>query len=95
MSDYWGYPGYCRFLTSDNDFFYLRRFGFLHARVLLALQDHIAVLEDELDRIDQHAGRKDNVDRHNGSFRQDDRNRSNLISEIHVKLKEYSMYLSY
>jgi len=92
---YIGYRGYCRFLASDDDFFFLRRFGVLHARVLLALQDQITVLEDKLDAIDQHAGRKDNVDRHNGSFRLDDQDRLNLISEIHTKLKEYSTYLSF
>src|SRR5256885_335977 len=45
---YIGYEGFSTFVASDNDFFFLRRFGTLHARVLLSLQDQLVELEQRL-----------------------------------------------
>ena len=87
---YIGYHGYSSFISSDNDFFFLRRFGSLHARVLLALQDEIAVCEERLHAIDYKYSRKEVQDIHNGSFRQDEvHERSDLVCSIRKKLKEY------
>ena len=88
---YVGYRGFSTFLASDNDFLILRRFGTLHARVLLALQDQICVLEETLNSIDREASRKEAPHIHNGSFRTDQvQNRMDLILQIDKKLREYS-----
>lgn len=68
----------------------MRRFGSLHARVLLALQDEIAVCEKRLHAIDYEYSRKEVQDIHNGSFRQDEvHERSDLVYSIRKKLKEH------
>lgn len=46
------------FFDSDDSFMIYRRFGYLHARTLLRLQDKLKELEDELDKRDD----ADNVD---------------------------------
>lgn len=40
------------FLDSDETFMLYRRFGYLHARILLRLQDKLRELEEKLDRYD-------------------------------------------
>ena len=50
---YVGYPGFARWMASTNDFFILRRFGALNARVLLLMQDRIVQKEKRLLEIDQ------------------------------------------
>ncbi|RMJ11671.1 hypothetical protein CDV36_008706 [Fusarium kuroshium] len=47
-----GYKGYSEFISSEDDWFVLRRFGVLNVRVALALQDEVAVLEEELKKLD-------------------------------------------
>ncbi|TVY75979.1 hypothetical protein LSUE1_G005072, partial [Lachnellula suecica] len=49
-----GYPYLASFLDSDENFMIYRRFGFLHARLLLQKQDELRTMEAELDRMDQH-----------------------------------------
>lgn len=53
-----GYPYLASFLDSDENFMIYRRFGFLHARLLLQKQDELRVMEATLDRMD----RKDKQD---------------------------------
>lgn len=48
-----GYPYLASFLDSDENFMIYRRFGFLHARLLLQRQDELRIMEEELDRMDQ------------------------------------------
>jgi uncharacterized protein YqgQ len=48
-----GYPYLATFLDSDENFMIYRRFGFLHARLLLQKQDELRMMEAELDRMDQ------------------------------------------
>jgi hypothetical protein len=48
-----GYPYLASFLDSDENFMIYRRFGFLHARLLLQKQDELRIMEEELDRMDQ------------------------------------------
>ncbi|KAK0514330.1 hypothetical protein JMJ35_002947 [Cladonia borealis] len=89
----WKYAGYrlfCEFVSSDEDFFVLRRFGALSARVLLNLQDQLARLEEELEAIEQKLRQRDkNV--HNGSFRgETDEKRKNIITEAQHVLREYN-----
>jgi len=49
-----GYPYLATFLDSDENFMIYRRFGFLHARLLLQKQDELRIMEEELDRMDKH-----------------------------------------
>jgi hypothetical protein len=87
---YLGYRGFSTFIASDDDFFILRRFGTLHARVLLALQDQLTVLESNLSAIDEEASR-DEDDYHNGTFREDRfQERVVIVAEIQKKLGQYS-----
>lgn len=85
-----GYPAYSRLVGSDNEFFLLRRFSTLNARVILELQDRISELEEELDVI-ENGYRSGNDDINNGSFRYDTQeDRRILMKKIKQKLKEYS-----
>src|ERR1700722_559445 len=54
---YTGYRVFSQFIASDNDFFVLRRFGTLNARVILALQDQLSKLEEDLEEIDNRCSR--------------------------------------
>lgn len=88
---YTGYQGFSEFVASDDDFFLLRRFGTLSARVLLALQDRLSELEEELQTLDATYSLKSAPDAHNGSFRQETHpERRELILSIHRSLREYS-----
>ena len=90
---YTGYRGFASFVSSDDDFFVLRKFGSLNARVILALQDEIVALEQDLAALDDHWSQKTGPDCHNGSFRDDlGSPRSELLrKKIYGKLKDYSM----
>ena len=39
------------FVTSDHDFFVVRKFDKLNARVLLTMQDHLSVFEERLNAL--------------------------------------------
>ena len=92
---YAGYRSFCEFVSSDEDFFVLRRFGNLSARVLLDLQDQLARLEGELEEIEQQLRQRDAPDLHNGSFRQDSQTRrKEIILEAQRVLREYSKCLN-
>lgn len=91
---YAGYRSFCEFVSSDEDFFVLRRFGTLSARVLLNLQDQLATLEGRLEDIEQQLRQRDAPDVHNGSFRQDPQaQRKEIILEAQRVLREYSKCL--
>ena len=92
-----GYPGFAEFMKSSQDFFLLRRFDKLNARVLLAMQDEIAKLEEDLEKID-HDRMMADVNKlaiengMNGSLRMDfSSQRQGLLKQIKPLLKEYSM----
>ena len=90
---YTGYRSFCKFVSSDEDFFILRRFGALSARVLLDLQDQLTCLEADLEALEQHHRQKDVPDIHNGSFRRETQpERKRLVSEAQRLLREYSKY---
>ena len=93
---YTGYQHFSRFISSDNDFLFFRRFSVLNARVFLALQDEIATLEHELATLDQASSEKTAPDVHNGSFRADAGSaRAKLLhGKIYSKLKKYSKSIS-
>ncbi len=92
---YAGYRSFCEFVSSDEDFFVLRRFGTLSARVLLDLQDQLARLEEKLEATEQQLRQRDIPDVHNGSFRRETQTeRKEIISEAQRVLREYSKCLS-
>ncbi|KAI9162852.1 hypothetical protein HJFPF1_04447 [Paramyrothecium foliicola] len=55
---YRGYKDFSSFVAADPDFFAVRRFGRLHTRALLTLQDHLTELEEKLDALDEQYSRK-------------------------------------
>lgn len=88
-----GYRGFSAFLASDNDFLIFRRFGSLNARLLLFLQDQIAVLEEKLEKLEQKHMAEDAKDIHHGSFRHEVLpQRIMLLENIHQKVREYSKH---
>lgn len=88
---YLGYRGYSEFISSDKSALIFRRFGTLNARVLLLLQDQISQLETKLKALDTQHSKKSARDIHNGSFRMEEvPQRTELLLEIHGKLKEYN-----
>lgn len=77
----------CKWTASDDDFFLLRRFGELSARVLLRLQDRIVKLEDDLHRMDQMCVENGS---NNGTFRYDPmEERQWLLDELTSRLGQY------
>ncbi|KAI2471290.1 hypothetical protein F4781DRAFT_131144 [Annulohypoxylon bovei var. microspora] len=50
---YRGYKDFTSYVAADPDFFAVRRFGRLHTRAILTLQDHLAELEKRLDLMDE------------------------------------------
>ena len=77
----------CKWAASDDDFFVVRRFGELSARVLLRLQDRIVEIEEELQRMDEWC-RTNDAD--NGTFRGDPIDgRKLLMDEVTSRLEQY------
>jgi hypothetical protein len=92
---YIGYRVFSKWMASDQAFCMVRRFGALNMRVMLALQDKLVELEDELRVIDEDESRLDMPDgMENGSFRWDtsDARKELLMGKILGKLKEYSKF---
>ncbi|MCJ1350419.1 MAG: hypothetical protein MMC33_000400 [Icmadophila ericetorum] len=93
----WKYKGYKIFskvVASDNDFFLVRRFGNLNARVILSLQDQLSQLEEDLAALDNQFSSQDYEDLNNGSFRREPKpERAELINNIYLKLKDCNQFL--
>lgn len=85
---YVGYRGYSRFISSDDDFYMLRRFSVLNVRVSLALQNQLVMLERQLNELDNKYEGEPEV--HNGRFEGDKEDREKLLSCIEEKLRKYS-----
>ncbi|KAL1967377.1 hypothetical protein VTN77DRAFT_3161 [Rasamsonia byssochlamydoides] len=95
---YCGYKRYSAFLGFSRSFFFLRQFRTLNVRVLLAMQDDIVELEEELDRIEETL-RQASSNVHNGKLREVDRavseaeQRHELIWEIQEKIRRYNKHI--
>lgn len=89
-SKYRGYRKYSEFIASDDDFFILRRFGAISARIALSLQDQVAILEERLIVLDKKYDRRDSVDVKNGAFREDQGDRIVVLKEMEEALTKYS-----
>ena len=77
----------CKWAASDDDFFVLRRFGEVSARVLLRLQDQIVELEERLREIDKMCVKNG---KDNGTFRYDHcEERTWLLDQLTSRLAHY------
>ena len=84
-----GYPTMCKWMASDDDFFVIRKFGEVAARVLLRMQDRIAQLEERLQEQDRRSV-MNGLD--NGTFRNEKNlTRDGIMEELTWRLKEYRM----
>ena len=92
---YIGIKGYSEFLASEDDLLIFRRFGALNTRVLLALQDEVSVLEQQLNEMDTVCGDKKGEDYNNGTFRDDMPDRADLLNHLREKLYQYSPWQSF
>ena len=89
---YIGYQSFSAFVASDNDFFILRRFGALSARVLLGLQDELTCLEQDLNELEKNTREESAPDGHNGSFRDEPQEgRQVLVCHAQRLLRQYIM----
>ncbi|KAL2040567.1 hypothetical protein N7G274_006546 [Stereocaulon virgatum] len=87
---YRGYPAMCKWMASDNDFFVLRRFGQVAARVLLRMQDRIAKLEEDLRCLDQVCMK---AGLNNGTFRYEPKlEREDILDELCWRLEQYQRF---
>ncbi|KAE8153234.1 hypothetical protein BDV25DRAFT_137140 [Aspergillus avenaceus] len=92
---YIGYHAYSRFLAFDSDFYCFRRLEQLNTRVIVALQNQLAQIEESLDEIDKLCSRREAPDVHNGTFRNDTQDdRVNLIWEAYRRLESYNRFLN-
>jgi hypothetical protein len=86
---YEGYPRFSKWMASENDFFVLRRFDNLAARVLLQKQWEISKIEAKLAKLDYSRSHDAPDDFHNGSFECDTQERRSCIQDIQKELREY------
>ncbi|KAL8912001.1 MAG: hypothetical protein Q9171_002914 [Xanthocarpia ochracea] len=90
-----GYPKVAAFENADPSFLIYRKFGWLHNRLLLYLQDELAELEHKLDQLDK-ATFSDDEDFKLSSRRDDwigPSKRRDLVRQIAQKLEEYDKHL--
>lgn len=80
-------------MASDDDFFVVRRFGKLGARVGLFMQDRIVKLETELQHNDQLCKEeKRNELADNGTFRNNQwTERDKIMNQLSLELPQYRM----
>lgn len=89
-----GYPRLAAFVNSDENFLLCRRYGLLHARVMLYRQDELRYLEKELLELDQEDAEVDprSLKNRQRDDARDGQRRRNLIQRIDDKLKEYGKH---
>lgn len=76
-------------MASDDDFFVVRRFGTIGARVMLYMQDQVVELEERLRKVDSECMEAEPA-MDNGTFRQDpDLRRAKIIESLSIKLERY------
>jgi hypothetical protein len=90
---YAGYKRFSRFVGFSPNFFMARQFRTVNARIILAMQDELVELEEELNKLDDELSTTNALDIHNGSFRlETERPRHELIWDLQKRLKIYSWY---
>ena len=84
-----GYPKFCRWVASDDDFFVMRIFGSTSARLAMYLQDQIVEQEKALKNADEEAIRK-GLD--SGTFRNDlQPERAERITKLLPMIERYRL----
>lgn len=90
-----GYPLQAAFQSSESSWSIYRAFNYLHARVILDLQDEIRCLEEDLEEIDLEnqgtnrlSSRKDDLEQAECSG-ESPSPRAQLIDKIRMKLVNY------
>ena len=86
-----GYGKLAAFIDCDPNFRIYRKFGWLHNRVLLHIQDELQKLEQELEGVDNWEAKSGDMVKL--ASRRADKNtaRSELIAAIKEKLDEYGV----
>lgn len=87
-----GYVQLAHVYASDEPFMKYRRFGALHARVLLNRQEEIAAWEQELQGLFEDDGDPASLQKQYERPEPDSLSRHTLLKEIQEKLAEYSEY---
>ncbi|KAK4183658.1 hypothetical protein QBC35DRAFT_344598, partial [Podospora australis] len=84
------YPRLAAFLNSDREFPVFRRFGQVHVRLLLHMQDEIVELEDRLNELDA-----SELNDYSLRTRREDRNqdRKAVLAELESRLLSYDKLL--
>ena len=78
-------------MASDEDFFVLRRFGTVGARVALYLQDRVVELEEKLYIIDKSCEELE-PGLNNGTFRYDPSDeRKDIMKNLSIEFERYRM----
>lgn len=76
-------------MASDTDFFIIRRFEVLNARIILKLQTEICALESHLTYLDR-ISKYNEAGSAPRSFLEDDEERTDLLERLEKKLDHYS-----
>jgi hypothetical protein len=87
---YLGYKTFASWMSSGHDFFVIRRFDSLNARIILMVQWEVSELEKELKELDDQFSAREYPARDNGTFQRDDPKRKRLLQKIYQKLRQYS-----
>ena len=93
MDDYVsGYGKVAAIEDLDADFFIYRKFGWLHHYALLHLQDGLAEIEEELERLDTWESKKGDPSKlvsRRTDYAYKDSRRKELVEKLHDKLAQY------
>lgn len=81
-----GYPQFSSLISARVEFFIFRRFRRLRARVLLAKQDKLSLLEEELDNIDEQESRPLFLGKLRGDPNQA---RRDILCQVEAILRDY------
>ena len=84
-----GYGKLAAFIDCDPNFRIYRKFGWLHNRVLLHIQDELQKLEQELELIDEWEANSGDIVKLASRRSDNTPARVNLIAVIKTKLDEY------
>lgn len=83
-------------MASDDDFFVVRRFSTASARTALYLQDRVAELEEELEKLDQACREGPKEHANCGSFRNDHwLQRKKVMGDLASSLDQYRAWKLY
>lgn len=98
-----GYPKQAAFADSDESFMIYRRFGYIHARLLLHRQDELRELGEELEEMDKKDHKTDDGRRCLASRETDEsrstreerghQSRSALLDRIEEKAMKYGILI--